>query len=86
MHLRIMNTFQVSEAVAGFDVDVGFIEGPQTHSDLVVHPWLNDELVIFAAAQPYRWHAAIATPAQLSQATWAVREHGSARGWPPTTG
>ena len=29
--------------------DVGFIEGPQTHPDLLVHPWLVDELVIVAA-------------------------------------
>ncbi|MEJ8856775.1 LysR family transcriptional regulator [Variovorax robiniae] len=76
VNLRIMNTFQVSEAVAGFDVDVGFIEGPQTHSDLVVHPWLNDELVIFAAPN-HPLARRIATPAQLSEATWVVREHGS---------
>jgi DNA-binding transcriptional LysR family regulator len=31
VQLRIRNTSDVVEAVAGFDVDVGFIEGPQTH-------------------------------------------------------
>eukprot|EP01137_Pigoraptor_chileana_P030990 Opistho-2@18196 len=49
VQLRIGNTREVVEAVAAFDADVGFIEGPQTHPDLVVHPWLSDELVIVAA-------------------------------------
>ena len=30
VRLRIGNTSDVIDAVAGFDVDVGFIEGPQT--------------------------------------------------------
>ena len=29
----------------GFEVDLGFIEGPQTHPDLVLRPWLTDEMV-----------------------------------------
>ena len=76
VHLRIMNTHQVAEAVAGFDVDVGFIEGPQTHTELVAQHWLNDELVIFAAPG-HPLVRRIATPQQLSEATWVVREHGS---------
>lgn len=36
-------------AVAAFSVDVGFIEGPQTHPDLVVRPWLSDQMLIVAA-------------------------------------
>lgn len=76
VRLRIGNTSEVIEAVAGFDVDVGFIEGPQTHPDLVVRPWLGDELVIVAAPG----HPLAARPVshrQLAQATWVLREHGS---------
>ncbi len=49
VRLTIGNTSEVIAAVVGLDVDVGFIEGPQTHPDLRVHPWLVDELVIVAA-------------------------------------
>jgi DNA-binding transcriptional LysR family regulator len=49
VQLMIANTSDVIAAVAAFDVDVGFVEGTQTHPSLVVHPWLTDELVIVAA-------------------------------------
>ena len=76
VYLRIGNTSDVLAAVAGFEVDIGFVEGSQTHPDLTVQPWLDDEMVILAApghplAEGY------ATTQQLSAATWALREHGS---------
>lgn len=76
VQLRIGNTRDVIDAVAGFDVDVGFIEGPQTHPDLVVRPWLDDELVI-VAAPGHPLAGSVASARQLAEATWALREHGS---------
>ena len=76
VRLRIGNTAEVIAAVAGFDVDVGFIEGPQTHPDLRVFPWLDDELVIVAAAG-HRLAARVASARQLAEETWVLREHGS---------
>ncbi|MFO1287629.1 MAG: LysR family transcriptional regulator [Rubrivivax sp.] len=77
VHIRVANTTEVVAAVAAFDCDVGFIEGPQTHPELAVRPWLTDELVIVAAAQ----HALAGRPrvalADLRAQTWAVREPGS---------
>jgi len=62
--------------VSAFEVDVGFIEGPQTHQQLVVQPWLTDELVIVAGpAHPLAGRAA--TTRQLREANWALRELGS---------
>ncbi len=76
IHLRIGNTSEVIDAVAGFDVDVGFVEGLQTRSDLVVRPWMNDEMVILAApGHPLAQRTA--TARQLADATWVLREHGS---------
>ena len=76
VRLQIANTRDVIEAVAAFDVDVGFIEGTQTHSELVVRPWLDDELVIVAApGHPLARQRACAR--QLGGATWVVREPGS---------
>ncbi len=76
VHLRIGNTRDVIEAVAGFEVDVGFIEGPQTHRDLVVSPWLKDELLI-VAAPGHALAGRMTTPRQLAEAVWVLREHGS---------
>lgn len=76
IHLRIGNTSEVIDAVAALDVDIGFVEGSQTHSDLVVRPWLDDEMVILAApGHPLANRCA--TTRQLAAATWVLREHGS---------
>lgn len=76
VQLMIANTRDVIAAVAAFDVDVGFIEGPQTHPNLLVHPWLTDELVIIAAPT-HPLAGRHAGTRQLRDAIWALREPGS---------
>jgi DNA-binding transcriptional LysR family regulator len=76
VQLRIGNTADVIGAVAAFDAELGFIEGPQTHPELVVRPWLEDELVIVAAAG-HALAGRVATPRQLGAQTWVLRELGS---------
>jgi DNA-binding transcriptional LysR family regulator len=76
IHLRIGNTSEVIAAVAALDVDIGFIEGPQTCADLVVRPWLDDEMVILAAPG-HPLASRCATARQLADATWVMRELGS---------
>ncbi len=76
VRLAIGNTSDVIDAVAAFDVDVGFIEGTQTHADLVVRPWMKDELVI-VAAPGHPLAGRIVTPRQLRDSAWALRERGS---------
>jgi DNA-binding transcriptional LysR family regulator len=76
VRLMIGNTSEVIRAVVAFEVDVGFIEGPQTHPLLAVHPWLMDELLVVAAPG----HPLAGRPAglrQLREAVWALREPGS---------
>lgn len=87
VRMNIANSTEVIAAVAGMDADVGFIEGPQTHPDLRVRPWLSDELVIVAApSHPLAQsglprtaggRARQATLRQLAEADWIVREPGS---------
>ncbi|MBA3597059.1 MAG: LysR family transcriptional regulator [Methylibium sp.] len=78
VQLIIGNTSEVIEAVVGFDVDVGFIEGPQTHPDLIVRPWLSDQMVIVAApGHPLAQVRGSVGVRQLREAPWALREHGS---------
>jgi DNA-binding transcriptional LysR family regulator len=76
VQLTIGNTSKVIQAVVGMEVDVGFIEGPQTHADLSVQRWLEDELILVAAPDhPLARRAA--THRQLTAATWILREPAS---------
>jgi DNA-binding transcriptional LysR family regulator len=76
LRMRVSNTNDVIAAVARFDADIGFVEGARTHPDLLVRPWLSDELVVFAApAHPLAGRRVGVD--QLRSAAWVVREPGS---------
>lgn len=76
----IANSAAIAAAVAHFEVDMGLIEGPCHEPELLVEPWLEDELVIVCAANhpilqgdPQR-----AVPLRdLQNALWLLREPGS---------
>ncbi|CAI2467903.1 MULTISPECIES: DNA-binding transcriptional regulator YeiE [Serratia] len=76
LELNVGNSQDVIGAVADFRVDLGLIEGPCHMPELVTQPWLEDELVVFAApdnplaGQPL-------TLAMLANAPWILRERGS---------
>lgn len=76
VRLMIGNTSEVIAAVAAYEVDVGFIEGPQKHPDLIVRPWRSDELVVVAAPS-HPLAGRVAGRQQLRDAVWALREPGS---------
>jgi DNA-binding transcriptional LysR family regulator len=78
--VEIGNTRQVALAVANFEVDLGFIEGPTNEGRLTAIPWVTDELVIVCAPR----HALASgrkgrkVPlGELREATWLLREPGS---------
>jgi DNA-binding transcriptional LysR family regulator len=74
--LVIGNSSDVIEAVARFDVDIGFIEGQQRHPEVIVRRWLADELVIVAApGHPLAGKRAGAS--ELAAEGWVLREPGS---------
>lgn len=82
--LEIGNTEHVARAVADFEVDLGFIEGPTTDARLKVIPWVRDELVVVCsprhpvARAPKRGSGAPRIPiARLREETWLLRERGS---------
>ncbi|MBK8359304.1 MAG: LysR family transcriptional regulator [Comamonadaceae bacterium] len=76
VHLEIANTSRVLDAVAAFDVDLGFIEGSGTHPDLMVQRWRDDRLVIVAAPD-HPFVGKRVSLRRLADATWIVRERGS---------
>jgi DNA-binding transcriptional LysR family regulator len=80
LELQIGNTLDVVTAVRDFATDLGFIEGPCHAKDIVVLPWLEDELVIVAAPSHSLAKAArqrTLSLRQLAQAQWLLRESGS---------
>jgi DNA-binding transcriptional LysR family regulator len=80
VQLQIGNTRDVVTAVREFAADLGLIEGPCHASDIVVVPWLEDELVIVASPMHPLAKAAKRgrlTAEQLSEACWLLREPGS---------
>lgn len=77
VRLVVGNTSRVIEAVVGMEVDLGFIEGPQTHPDLRLRRWLEDELVIVAGATHPLAANKLTSHKQLAAASWIMREPGS---------
>ncbi len=77
VQLLIGNTREVIAAVAAFEVDLGFIEGPQAHPDLLLKPWLTDEMVVVAAPCHPLARLRRVNAAALRQVRWAMREPGS---------
>ena len=76
VRLMIGNTREVIEALIGFDAEVGFVEGTQSHPRLHAQSWLTDELVV-VASPTHALAAGVATLRQLREASWALREPGS---------
>ena len=76
----IANTAAITAQVAAFHLDLGLIEGPCHEPELTVQPWLEDELLVVAAASdpilPRRSSRPVSLAA-LRQATWLLREEGS---------
>jgi len=80
--VEIDNTSQVARAVAQFEVDLGFVEGPTQEPHIEVLPWMTDELVIACSpghplARAHRGARRKVSLAELADATWLLRESGS---------
>ena len=75
--LQVHNTATIIDQVAGYDLDLGLIEGHCHHPDLTVEPWIEDELVVFCAPTHPLAAKGSATIAELAQEYWIVREPGS---------
>lgn len=74
----IGNTQRVALAVASFEVDLGFVEGPALERSLKLVPWMTDELVVVCSPG----HALAAgkrkvSLRELGEASWLLREMGS---------
>lgn len=76
LELSVGNSQDAINAVVDFRVDIGLIEGPCHSADIVAEPWLEDELVVFAAADNPLLKSEV-TLQNLAAASWILRERGS---------
>jgi DNA-binding transcriptional LysR family regulator len=76
VRLEVRNTSTLLAALAAHEVDLGLVEGDCRHPDLEVVPWIDDELVVFAAPG----HLLAGQKASLQKLLaepWILREPGS---------
>ncbi|MCS2162776.1 LysR family transcriptional regulator [Scandinavium sp. H11S7] len=76
LELSVGNSQDVINAVSDFRVDIGLIEGPCHAAEIIAEPWLEDELVVFAAPGSALLTGEV-TLARLAEAPWILRERGS---------
>ena len=76
LELSVGNSQDVINAVLDFRVDIGLIEGPCHSTEIISEPWLEDELVVFAAPSSTLTKGPV-TLEQLAASPWILRERGS---------
>jgi DNA-binding transcriptional LysR family regulator len=76
IQLTVHNTATVVQQVLNYELDVGMIEGEAWAPELAIEPWLEDELVVFAAPS-HPLAGGKATLDQLAKEPWILREVGS---------
>ncbi|MGY0151652.1 LysR family transcriptional regulator [Edwardsiella tarda] len=74
--VMVDNTHEVIQAVLNHNIDIGFIEAPTSHPDLISQLWLEDELVVFTSSSNSILNNKI-TPDTLAEIPWVLREKGS---------
>ena len=75
--LKVKSTDSVMQGVLDYKNDLGIIEGRCDDNRLHQEVWCRDHLTVVAAAHhPFARHETVSL-AQLEQARWVLREHGS---------
>ncbi|MEX0730210.1 MAG: LysR family transcriptional regulator [Aquisalimonadaceae bacterium] len=77
IRLHVHNTAAIVDQVAHYTLDLGLIEGDCQHPDVEVHPWIEDELVVFCAPDHPLAVSGSSTVARLAREPWILREQGS---------
>ena len=78
LRLHVDNTRIIAAGVLDGSLDVGCVEGPVVHAELMRQAWRDDLLVVCAAADHPLAGRRQLVPADFSKSRWVVRESGSA--------
>ena len=76
LSLASENTQRVLQQVSDGEAPLGLIEGPARRPDLLVEPWLADELLLVVPASHF-WAGKLVPAAALQSAALLLREPGS---------
>ncbi len=74
--LESANTEQVVDRVATGHARLGLIEGPAHRADLLIEPWMQDELVLIVPSD-HPWAGTTIPAEELQRAPLLMREQGS---------
>lgn len=77
VQLQVHNTATIVQQIANFELDLGLVEGEVQHRDLMVTPWIDDELVVFCAPNHRLAKRRSVKLADLQDEGWIMREAGS---------
>ncbi len=75
--LTVHNSATIVHQLSHYELDLGLIEGSCRHPDLIVEPWVEDELVVFCAPEHPLAKAGRADMEALARQDWILRESGS---------
>lgn len=75
--LQVKNTHSILQQLAGYELDLGLIEGSCHHPELIAEPWMDDELAVFCSPEHPLARSQSITIDDLVTATWILREQGS---------
>lgn len=77
LEVIIGNTDEIVEAVHSLKVDIGLIEGQTTNKELIVEPFMEDELLLVASPSHVLVKKESITIQDLHNHIWLTREAGS---------
>lgn len=77
VRLQVRNTSAIIDRIVLHELDLGLIEGDCQHEDVVIQPWVEDELVVFCSPRHPLANAGSLDMDSLLRAPWIMREQGS---------
>lgn len=77
IEIRSDNSPGVIDSVIAGDIDFGLIESSVDDPRIMVEPWLDDELIVFASPEHPLAHQDQVSIYRLEQTPWVLRELGS---------
>ncbi|MBS0352516.1 MAG: LysR family transcriptional regulator [Proteobacteria bacterium] len=75
--LKVHNSTTIVDQLLHYELDLGLIEGTCRHADLLVEPWVEDELVVFCAPSHPLAKAGRISLDEMAGQDWILRESGS---------
>lgn len=78
LELTIGNTEEIVAGIRSNELDLALVEGSvDDHPDLIITPYMQDEMIVVAAPKHPLASASALNPADLTDQNWIIRENGS---------